>query len=462
MSRWKLRTRVALTAALAILLAVALLAIGVQLLLARELRQQLDSTLRHRATDVAVLSASAPSLLESTGTLDAAPATGGLDVEVVDRDGRIVARSLALGARVLPADAQVQAAIDHGRSGFADGDLGDEQIRMYIAPLADVGGGPAAGGAVIVASTTAQVNDTLERLRQLSLLAGLGAAAIAVPLVLLATRRALLPLERLTSDARSIGRAADPSQRVSASGSGTEVAQLAAALNGMLSALERARDAERRFLADASHELRTPLTALRGNADYLARHGADPQALDDLQADVARLSALTDRLLVLAREDAAAAPVDAVSVTELVRRLDGEPGLIVSVEDGLVVAGDGDAIDRAVANLVENARLYGPPDTPVELDARRSGDDVVVAVTDAGEGLPGVSVEQASTRFWRGPNSAGSDGSGLGLALVRATAERHGGTLEIDGPRFAIRLPALTDLSEPPMQTVRQAATEGP
>jgi len=103
MRNWKLRTRVALTAAFAIFLAVALVGIAIQVLLARDLRDQLDSTLKQRATDVATLSASAPALLTTPGALDSAPATGALDVEVVDRNGRIVARSLALGPRVRPA-----------------------------------------------------------------------------------------------------------------------------------------------------------------------------------------------------------------------------------------------------------------------------------------------------------------------------------------------------------------------
>jgi signal transduction histidine kinase len=448
MRDWKLRTRVALTAALAIFLAVALVGIAIQLLLARDLRRQLDSTLRQRAVDVATLSASAPALLTTPGALDSAPATGALDVEVVDRDGRIVARSLALGARVLPAQELVDRAVRNGDSGYANATMGGDDLRIYAAPLADVGGGPAAGGAVVVASTTDQVDGTLDRLRQLTVLAGLAAAAVAVPLALGVTRRVLQPLERLTSDAAEIRRTADPSRRLPTSGGEDEVQQLAVALNDMLAALERARDAERRFLADASHELRTPLTALRGNAAYLARHGADEVAFADLEADVARLSALVDGLLAVAREDAAGPPAGVVDVTAVVTSLDPDRRLHVSAEPGLAVRGDGDAIGRALANLVENARRYGPPGGSVEVDARRDGGAVVLSVTDAGAGIPGVSVEQASTRFWRGPNSVGTQGSGLGLALVRATAERHGGRLVIDGARFAIELPALTDLSE--------------
>ena len=105
---------------------------------------------------MATLSASAPALLDAPGALDSAPATGALDVEVVDRNGRIVARSLALGARVLPAEQLVDRAVRKGTAGYADATMGGEGLRIYAAPLADVGG-TRGRGAVVVASTTDQV-----------------------------------------------------------------------------------------------------------------------------------------------------------------------------------------------------------------------------------------------------------------------------------------------------------------
>ena len=104
-------------------------------------------------------------------------------------------------------------------------------------------------------------------------------------------------------------RTADPTRRIASEPTGDDLEQLAHALNAMLEALQRAREMERRFLADASHEMRTPLTALRGNAEYLARHGcADAAAFRDLESDMARLAQLLDRLLEVAREDAAGSP----------------------------------------------------------------------------------------------------------------------------------------------------------
>jgi signal transduction histidine kinase len=112
-----------------------------------------------------------------------------------------------------------------------------------------------------------------------------------------------------------------------------------------------------------------------------------------------------------------------------------------------LVRGDAAALERALKNLVENGLRHGPADGPVDVAVGRRGDEVRLTVSDAGAGIPPELVEAATTRFWRGEDARSQPGSGLGLALVRATAERHGGRLEIDGARFTLVLPALTRLS---------------
>src|SRR5947208_1506824 len=150
MNRMPLRLRVVLAAATGVLLAVAALAVAAQFLVRHELHTSQDRGLRARATDVARLSVSAPALLTSLGALDAPNGGEQLLVEVLDRHRRIVARSGALGGRLLQAGPLVAAAISGGRSGFAHGRLTGEPSRLFVAPLPD-SGGPAAGGAVIVA-----------------------------------------------------------------------------------------------------------------------------------------------------------------------------------------------------------------------------------------------------------------------------------------------------------------------
>jgi two-component system, OmpR family, sensor kinase len=163
----------------------------------------------------------------------------------------------------------------------------------------------------------------------------------------------------------------------------------------------------------------------------------------------------------VAREDAETPPGDVVDLVRLVNEFAGDDQLVIGAAEGLRVRGDGPAIERAVANLVTNARLYGPPGERIHLRVARRAGSAVISVTDAGEGIPADLAPQAATRFWRGPNSAGSEGSGLGLALVAATAQRHGGTLEIDGATFSIVLPLLRDLSETPAYTPSVPSEKG-
>ncbi len=451
-----LRARVAAAAAAAIAVAVVLLAIAAPAQLARELRRSLDDALRRRAADVAQLNASAPDQLLEPGALEGRLSGSALFVQVIDRRGRIVVRSSALGGRVLPNDAAVRGALRARRAAFADAALGPDPLRLYAAPLGELGGGPAAGGAVIVAGTTTDIDRTVGRSRTLVVLWALAAAALAAALATALTRRALRPLRRLSSGARAIERTGDASRRLPVPETRDEVGELAGTLNAMLASLQRAREAERRFVGDASHELRTPLTALRGNAAYVARHGPDPAALADIEADAARLSALLDDLLALAREDAAA-PLhgEPVDLAALAREADADEAVI---EAPAAVHGERPALERAVANLVANARRHGRG--RVTITVAGDGERARIAVADEGPGLHAAEADRAFERFWRGAGASG-EGSGLGLAIVRAIAERHGGTVDVTGARFTIELPAIKDLSSS-AHTTPSSPDEGP
>jgi two-component system OmpR family sensor kinase len=439
----RLSARVAAAAAFAIVAAVALLGIVVSTLLGSQLTSSLDRSLRARAVEVARLSASTPQLLTEPGALEGRITGGALFVQVVDRRGRIVARSGGLGGRVLPDGPWLREALHDRKASYADSDLGSDPIRVYAAPLGELGAGSAAGGAVIVAGTTSDIQDTLQTTRRIILVGAIVAAALAALLATLLTRRALRPVRRLSSGARAIARSGDAAERLPAPPTRDEVGELAGTLNAMLASLERARSAEQRFVADASHELRTPLTALRGNAAYVARHGADPTVLADIESDAARLSALLDDLLALAREDAAV-PVagEPISLEAVAHAAAGaDAGVTVVIEADVAVRGDPLALERAVGNLVRNARAHGPLGGRITVTVRRDEDRATISVADDGPGLDPAAATHAFERFWRGPGARG-EGSGLGLAIVRAIAERHGGHVAVDGARFTITLPA--------------------
>ena len=205
----------------------------------------------------------------------------------------------------------------------------------------------------------------------------------------------------------------------------------------MLDSLERAREAERRFLADASHELRTPLTALRGNVAHLARHGATPE-LSPISRPTPSGSRASPTTCSRSRaRRRRLRPSEDVRLDELARAVRG--------------AGRrrrGRACDRrrrprrARAGAREPRRERAAPRPAggrVTVTVRRATGRRAAHVEDEGAGARAGRAEHAFERFWRAQPTAG--GSGLGLAIVRATAERHGGRAYVDGARFTIELP---------------------
>jgi len=452
-----LRARTILAAATATLVAVIVLGLAVDILVARDLRRGLDHSLRTRAAETAQLASSAPALLTTPGALDSPVGATQAMVEVVDKQGRIVARSLSLGGRVLPRDL-ASAAISNGRGGYRTVTFDDRTLRVYVAPLGTFAG-PAGGGAVIVAAATADVAETISTLHALTLAAALTAALVGAIAVALLMRGALRPLVRLSRGAGEIERTGDPSLRLPQPDRDDEVGRLATTLNAMLESLERARESERRFLADASHELRTPLTALRGNVAHLARHGSSPDLIADLEADAERIARLADDLLALSREESGAgAQGQEVDLGALASAVEA-PGIEVAAEPVWVV-GDRPALERALSNLVENARRHGPPGGRIRVDVHPVDGLALLEVEDDGPGPAQGEERLVFERFWRAQPDG--RGSGLGRAIVKATAERHGGRAFVTGSRFTIELPALRKASENVGTVVDESNQKGP
>jgi two-component system, OmpR family, sensor kinase len=442
-----IRARLTLAAAGTILAAVVLFAGATVVIVDHELHASLDSALRQRATEVAQLAVSTPAVLDDPGALESPVSGRQISVEVLDTHGRLLARSPSLGAQVLPEGGVARAALRHGADGSERVTIGGRPFELYAAPIADAGG-PAAGGAVLVASDTTDIAQTTGRLGVLVALVGVIVVVVATLVAALLTRRDLLGLGRLASGAGEIERTGDPARRLPEPAREDEVGQLTGVLNRMLTSLEQSRTAERRFLADASHELRTPVTALLGNVDYAARHGADPEVLEDLRHDAARLARLVDSLLALERAGQAGAGTAPVRVDELVR------AAIAAGDDDRVVAGglqpatvpgDPEALRRAIGNLIDNGLVHGPAGGRVTVTVTGpgevDGDPVRVSVSDAGPGPDAATRAHLFERFWRGPGTSDRPGAGLGLSIVIAIAEAHGGGVEVDGSTFTLVLP---------------------
>jgi len=285
--------------------------------------------------------------------------------------------------------------------------------------------------------------------------------------------RGLAPLARLASAvAKRVPGGLEP---VDEAGLPDEVRPLAQALNGLLSRLDRALDAQRAFIADAAHELRTPLTAVHLQAQLAERAATDAErdaALFALKAGLARATHLVEQLLTLAREEPGVAqrPFAPVNLTELARSAVADQAAIAAargVDLGVTgaasdklgtapatVDGDANALRALFSNLVDNAVRYTPAGGRVDVTVENEPADVVVAVRDSGTGIPVSERERVFDRFYRAaaPGAADVSGSGLGLAIVKRIAERHDATITLapgiagpagEGVTVTVRFPRI-------------------
>jgi two-component system OmpR family sensor kinase len=249
----------------------------------------------------------------------------------------------------------------------------------------------------------------------------------------------------------------------------TEVGQVGSALNRMLGHVEgalvsrqRSEDKVRQFVADASHELRTPLASIRGYSELTRRGGYElpedvVRALGRIESESVRMTSLVEDLLLLARLDAGRelvlgevdlVPLVADAVSDAHAASPDHVWSLDAPDEPVIVKGDGGRLHQVIANLLANARVHTPEGTSIEVGLRVDGDHAVVTVQDDG---PGISADLQSVlfeRFARGDGSrARATGStGLGLSIVAAVVEGHGGTVSVESAPgrtvFTVRLPA--------------------
>jgi two-component system, OmpR family, sensor histidine kinase RstB len=259
------------------------------------------------------------------------------------------------------------------------------------------------------------------------ILVALAVGVGAYPVVRRVTRR----LEKLKASVDALG-AGELSARVTVEGR-DEVAQLATSFNRAAERIEVLVGAHKALLANASHELRTPLARIR-MAIELMKEGADPARRAELERDIAELDALIEEILLASRldamqESAAPEPVDLLGLAaeECARyeeaELDGEP---------ITVQGDPRLLRRMIRNLLQNAQQHGAP--PIEMRVRSIEANAEIRVCDQGAGVPEAERERVFEPFYR--RAGASVGAGLGLALVRQIARRHGGDAACSGNCF--------------------------
>jgi signal transduction histidine kinase len=477
LARWwwrrGLRSRVTITAAAGLLVAF----IAFDLLLFNVLRisltRSLDDTARQAASGVVALIDTPPHQLPSP-----VPVAPGVIVQVIDPSGRITDVSPD-GDRLVPmlTRSQAAAAAANQTSWVLNGPPFDmpSLLRVDAVRASD-------GSVVIAAVPYNSVSDSLNVVERGLLLGTPVLFALFTWVTWLVVGSTLRPVGALRRGAARITATGVPRSDLPVPEARDEVRELALTLNDMLSRLAAAQQRQRALVSDTAHELRSPIAPIRTQLEVALDH---PELQDwaatarDVHTDTLRLARLAEDLLLLARLDERAAtwstgtggsragqagpgrdrqvPVDLAALTAEVTARYATAAVTVEamVPDGVAeVRGDASGLDRLLVNLIDNAVRYAASRVTVTVTDGHDGGRIELTVTDDGPGIPAGDLERAFDRFarldcGRSRDADDSAGAGLGLAIVRATAEAHGGTAHLEavsappGLRAVVRLPSL-------------------
>ena len=291
-------------------------------------------------------------------------------------------------------------------------------------------------------------------------LSALGIALVVLTLFsLLVTLSITRPLSRLRVAVHDLGQTTYQQNSLARLASRRdEFGVLATDFNRMGARLQSLISSQRQLLRDVSHELRSPLARLRIALALAER--ASPEEREKLwprlTRECDRLESLISEILTLARVDADQASAEHVELNTLLNNLQKDASLSapeqpvqLNAEPGLALSGWPTMIERAVDNLLRNAQRFNPPGQPIELTAQREGEHITLSVRDHGPGVAEEHLAQLGEPFFRAPGQTAA-GHGLGLAIARRAAERHGGRLTLanhpDGGFIAaLELPLTPD-----------------
>ena len=439
--------------------------VATYVLFQRSLLDRVDTELTSRSTvDTAVYVLSG-----ARGSGPPADYPAGTVTELLAPDGSIAAvGTLRVGGSntsvkpVLPKTLPNQGIDQPSTPVTVNGTDGKTQFRITDWPEDSFG-----GQFIVFAIPLTEMQTTVNQLLQFEGLISLGVVAGTALLALLIIRLGLRPLEKMGVVAKDIA-AGDLSRRVEPATPKSEIGRLGMALNGMLSQIESAfaeRTASnlrlRRFIADASHELRTPLTSIRGYSEMLRRGAAESPADSDLarrriEEESIRMTGLVDDMLVLARLDQGRPleqePIDLQAIaTDAVadaRAVAPQRDIKLTASGPVIVNGDDTRLRQVLGNLVRNALVHTPPQTPIDVSLTTEDSVARLSVADHGPGLNPEEVDRIFEPFYRADPSRSRDsgGAGLGLSIVSAVVIAHGGHVMVretdgGGATFEVELP---------------------
>nr|WP_308210976.1 HAMP domain-containing sensor histidine kinase [Microbacterium sp. zg.Y625] len=471
--RWSLQTR--LITAVVSMVALILVSIGLATgtILGNIMMQNLDAQIRESASrigvapDVTAVDALSGSRQEP-GTLLVLGTVSGLTGAYVADDESVVALDDGEIARIL-------AAIEDQRGATVSlPGLGEYRVLMPS---------DRSSFSAVLGKPTTEVTDTVAQILTTVTLLTSGGLLLLSAAIALIIRTSLRPLRAVADTATRVASLplaegeVSITERVpeSEADEHTEIGQVGAALNTLLdhvgeslTARQRNEERMRAFVADASHELRTPLASIRGYSELSLRalHQAPTapetaanteQALERIQAQSLRMTALVEDLLLLARLDEGKELV--VGTVDLTRLAVEEVGDARAAgpdhtwrlevgEEPVVIAGDAARLHQVAANLLANARVHTPAGTTVTTTVAYDGDSAVLRVHDDGPGIDPALANELFERFARADRSRArrTGGTGLGLSIARAIVDAHHGELSVDSrpgdTTFEVRLPA--------------------
>jgi len=317
------------------------------------------------------------------------------------------------------------------------------------------------GTLVQVGKSTEARDDLLARFRAALGLVTLSVVVIALTVVLIATQTAVKPIRQLTEAVQRIIATGQTDRRVPIAERRDAIDELSALFNAMLDKIEGLVTGMRGALDNVSHDLRTPMTRLRASAELALAGPPDigryREALADCVEEADRVLVMLTTLMDITEAESGAMPLkrepvalaDIVSrAVDLYRDTADAKGvtLAASADGGVRVSVDRTRLEQVAANLLDNAIKYTPAGGRVEVSAGREGGRAVLRVSDTGLGIPADEQPRIWDRLFRGDQSRAERGLGLGLSLVKAVVEAHGGAVSVDsqlgrGSTFTVSLP---------------------
>ncbi|MCW2862914.1 MAG: hypothetical protein JWP48_4622 [Actinoallomurus sp.] len=446
-----LRSRVALLAAGAVIMAIVIVSVAIYTMLQIGLRREIDQSLVTQAQSFAY----DPDKRPGSGHDAVMLAALGISVVTLGNDSATPLAGASLPVPVSTADVRTVMASGGPHFVLRSAYSMHVHVRMVTIHATD-------GSVIVLARSLTNVDRAVLRVEMGTVIFGLCAVGLAASAGFAVAGAGLRPIRRLTRAAALIARTQDLDTTPIEATGGREISELAQSFNAMLTALNRSRERQRQLVSDAGHELRTPLTSLRANVDLLIQtrkhpgqalpRGSYDQLLADVKAQLIELTTLVGDLVELAREDETPRLHTPVWLEDVVRRAVERvrrrvPAVAFSVHlTPWVLMGSETELSRAVTNLLDNAAKFSPPGGTVWV-VLHGGE---LLVSDEGPGIAPEDLPHVFERFYRSRAARAVNGSGLGLAIVRKAAERHGGQVQAGnrpegGALLRLRLPGAPE-----------------